>query len=249
MKPHVPRLLVLLAVLLGVTPAALATTIVPLRFDEVVERSGVIVEGTVTDIQVWPTGAELPPAPADPVPGSPTAPVSAGVEGGRMLFTEITMSVDRQVGGSPAPEVRFTLAGGSSGGETFVIFGMPRFEVGQKYIVMLRPDYRNTNVPVVGVSQGFFQITRDPSNGGEMLLTADGDIVLGIEDGRVALRHNPARADHRTPHLAPPPVPGEGSAVQPRTSPRVERYWTSTETPVAPGDFFDTVRSMKEAQP
>ena len=111
---------------------------------------------------------------------------------------------------------------------------------------MLRPDFENTNVPVVGVSQGFFEIASDPATGQEMLLNADGDIVLGIEGNRLALRHNPARARARTPKLGPAPVPERGSDVQTRISPQVERYWKSTESPMAPGDFLETVRTMKE---
>ena len=203
-------LIVLVSLLVGIQVAQ-ATTIVPLRFDEVVQQAGVVVVGTVTDLQVRTTGADLPPVPESDVSHSPTAPISAGVEGGGTLFTEVTLSVDRQVGGNVGPEIRFTLAGGSTGGETVIVFGMPRFEVGRRYVLMLRPDFENTNVPVVGVSQGFFEIASDPATGQEMILNADGDIVLGIEGDHVALRYNPARARARTPHLGPAPVPERGS--------------------------------------
>lgn len=248
MRQPVVRIPAFLLAMVACATLTHATTVVSLRFDEVVQQAGVIVEGTVTDIQVWPTGADLPPAPADPRPRDPKAPIGAAVEGGRSLFTEVTFQVDSQVGEPVGQQIRFTLAGGSKDGETFKVFGMPAFDVGGRYIVMLRPDFTHTNVPVVGVSQGFFQIASDPATGEEMLLNAEGDIVLGIEGDRLALRHNPATARARTPQLADPPVPAPGSGVVTRTSPRVERYWSSKEAPVRPGTFLDTVRAMKEVQ-
>jgi hypothetical protein len=242
-------LFIFLILLIGTARLASATTIVPLRFDEVVRQAGLVVEGTVTEIRVWPTGADLPPAPQAAVSAlSPTAPIGAGVEGGRSLFTEVTLRVGSQIGGDPAPEIRFTLAGGSKDGESFKVFGMPEFEVGGRYIVMLRPDYEQTNVPVVGVSQGFFEVASDPATGGERLLNADGDILLAIENGRVVLRHNPARSGSHNARLGPAPVPETGSAVMARTSPEVERYWASKEEPLAPESFLDAVRAMKGVQ-
>lgn len=243
------RSLVPLAVILGGVPTAQATTIAPLRFDELVQRAGVVVQGTVIDVRVLPTGTGPPPAEESNVPSSPDAPISAGVEGGRMLYTEVALQVDRRVGDPVGPEIRFTLAGGRTEDESFIVFGMPRFEIGGRYILLLRRDFERTNVPVVGVSQGFFQIVRDPATDRDMLLDADGNIVLNIEDDRVALRHNPARARPRTPRLGPAPVPEEGSHFRPGLSPRVERYWLSTESPMLPGAFLDTVRVMKEEQP
>jgi hypothetical protein len=237
------------ALLLCGMAAAYATTLVPMRFDEMVSAAGLVVEATVTDIRTRTTGAILPPAPESSAPSSPTAPVAVGVEGGRKLFTEVTLQVNRQVGGSPASEIRLILAGGASGSDRHVVFGMPQFEMGESYVLLLRPDFERTNVPVVGVSQGFFRISRDPGSGQEMLLNAEGDIVLAVEGDRLATRHNPARAARQTPQLAAAPVPEDGSGVSSGISPRVERYWASTETPIPPGAFLDAVQAMKEARP
>lgn len=239
------RSLIVLAALLAAIPAAEATTIAPLRFDEVVRQAGIVVQGTVTDLQVRSTGAALTPAPESAAPTAPGAPVGVGVEGGRTLFTEITLRVEDQIGGTLGPEVRFTMAGGSSEDATVVVFGMPQFKVGERYMLLLRPDYERTNVPIVGVFQGYFRITADPATGKERLLNADGDIVLGIEGDRVALRHNPESARARTPQPGPAPTPeAEGAGSQ--TTPQVERYWASAETPMLPGAFLDAVRAMKE---
>lgn len=241
------RSLIVLVALLGGIQSAGATTIVPLPFDEVVQQAGVVVEGTVTDMRVLTRGAEMTPAPERAVPASPGAPIGVGVEGGKRLFTEVTLRVDRQVGGTLAPEIRFTLAGGSSEGETVVVFGMPEFKVGERYVLLLRPDFERTNVPIVGVSQGYFRITQDPATHTERLLNADGDIVLGIEGDRVALRHNPDSV--RTPQPGPAPILETGAGVEPRITPQVERYWASAEAPMLPKAFLDAVRAMKEDLP
>lgn len=249
MRSLVFRFLAVLVALLAGVQAARATTVVPLRFDEVVRQAGVVVEGTVIGMQVRTSGAVLPPAPESVAPASPKAPIGAGVEGGKTLFTEVTFRVERRIGGSPDPEIRFTLAGGSSGDETVVVFGMPEFVVGGRYVLMLRPDFERTNVPVVGVSQGYFEIAADPATGREMLLTADGDVVLGIENGRVAVRHSTAGLRHRTPQPGPAPTPEAGADVRVAVKPEVERYWASTETPMLPGAFLDAVQTMKEEMP
>lgn len=243
------RLAIVCCALLGAVPAAQTTTIVPLRFDEVVQRAGVVVEGTVVDVRVRPTGADLPQAPDAVAPASPIAPVGLGVEGGSTLFTEVTLRVDNRIGGHDAPEIRFTIAGGTADDATVTVFGMPSFHLGGRYILMLRPDYEHTNVPVVGVSQGFFEIVSDPGTGQDLVLNADGDIVVGIEGDRVALRRNPSLARTRGPQLGPAPVPDAASDVQSATSPEVERYWASTEAPMHPAAFLDAVRTMKEGSP
>jgi hypothetical protein len=248
MRPRKIRIAVLAA--LAGAPFAGATTIVPLTFEELVRQAGVVVEGTVIDMQVGTRGADLAPAAAPEGAGGPGAPRGVGVEGtGRMLFTEVTLAVETEIVGSAGPEVRFFLAGGADGGERAIVFGMPQFEIGGRYVVFLRPDFEATNVPLVGVHQGFFERVQDPRSGRDALIDAAGDFVLGIEGGRVALRHNPERASRAAPRLAPPPVPEPGSAVETRLSPEVERYYSSPEPPMPPEEFFAAVRTVKGGQP
>ena len=245
------RTLVVLAVLLVGVPTAVASTIVPLRFDEMVRQAGTAVEGVVVDIQVRSTGADLPAHEPDDPRGAapPAAPRSAGVEGGKMLFTEVTLSVEHRIFGSTDQEIRFILAGGTDGLDTVTVHGMPSFEVGGRYVVFLRPDFQRTNVPVVGVAQGFFEVVRDPLAGQEMILDHNGNIVIGLEAERAIVRHNPDRAPARTPRLAAPPVPEKGSGVLVLTSAAVERYWLSESGMMSPTDFHAAVRAMREDQP
>ncbi len=77
-----------------------------------------------------------------------------------------------------------------------------------------------------------------------MLLNANSDIVIAIENDSVIVRRNPQSEDSGR-QLAPPPVPETDSPIQPSTSPEVERYWLSTEPAIDPTDFKAAVRTAR----
>jgi hypothetical protein len=264
-KPLV--LVVVLVALLTVSPGT-ATTIKHLEFDEVVLQAGMVVEGTVVDVQVQSTRSDIrarkaknhtaPTSPSsrskhaqEEIPGEEVAkaPQSVGVEGGRMLFTEVTMLVDTEIVGSPGSTIRFRVAGGTSEQGTVIVFGMPSFELGKKYVLFLQPDFETTNTPIIGVNQGYFEVVRSDEGDAEILLNADGDIVVGVERGRLLVRHNPQRSKGRARALAAAPVPATGSDVQAKLSPEAQRYWSSTEPPMSRDSFFAAVRSAKGGTP
>lgn len=260
-------ILVVFVALLTASPGT-STTIKHLEFDEVVLQAGIVVEGTVVDVQVQSTRSDIrvrrakdhaaPMSPSsqskhaqEEVPGEEvsTAPQSVGVEGGRMLFTEVTMLVDTEIVGSPGSTIRFRVAGGTSEQGTLIVFGMPSFELGKKYVVFLQPDFETTSSPIIGVNQGYFEVVRSDEGNPEILLNADGDIVVGVERGRLLVRHNPQRSTVRAPHLAAAPLPTTGCDVQAKLSPDVKRYWSSTEPPMSRDSFFAAVRAAKGGTP
>lgn len=244
-----------------------ATTITPYDFSDVVGKAAVVIEGTVVDLQVVSNGKGLvseprlkshrAPAAALPEPDREEAPATAqaepstaapeavGVEGGRMLFTEVTLAVARDIVGEAGPTVTLRIAGGKDGTEEVQVFGMPRFELGHRYLVFLRQGYAETGVPIVGVNQGFFEITTT-AEGEEQLLDSEGDVVVAIEKDRVVCRHNPERTDARTPRLGPAPVPEQGSGVRAALSPEVVRYWLTEEPPLPVEDFVAAIKNVKE---
>ena len=242
-----------------------ATTIIPLRFDEVARRSAVVVEGTVVDLQVRSTGTDLqksgaklhrsPDAPFTPatpprdavdstIPAN--APQGLPVEGGKMLFTEVTLAVDRAVVGDPGPTLTFRVAGGDDGQVRVKVFGMPSFRMGERYVVFLRPGFEANAVPVVGVNQGFFRIVSDPVNGQVTLVNAENDVVTGVEEGRIISRRDLAK---RGPVLGPPPSRVGGPTRPTELTGAVDRYWHSTEPPMSLDAFFAAVRAAREVQP
>lgn len=250
--------------------ASSATTIVPLSLDKVVEQSDLIFEGKVIDLQVEATGVDIKTskekahsaprqvpqptvtdeenaAPKAPY-AEPQAPVGLGVEGGRMLFTRVTMLVDRDIGGSlSASTVSFRVAGGTDGDTEVSVAGMPRFELDQRYVVFLRHDYTRDAAPIVGVNQGFFKIVPD-ANGADQLLTEGGDIVVAIENNELVVRQNPANVRATDEQPEPAPVPSAGSDVRVQASPQVARYFNSDEPPLAVVDFAHMIGAIKEGQ-
>src|SRR5687767_3943036 len=90
--------------LLSLSPV-LATTIKPMGFTEMVNESEAVVEGKVVDLQVTATGvarrenrskdhgAPKTPAEQGEASGDTAARQEVGVEGGRMLFTLVTLEV------------------------------------------------------------------------------------------------------------------------------------------------------------
>lgn len=236
-----------------------AVSLTSLAFSEVVEEAALVMEGTVVELRVVASGSRLATAPerkshrapaaaAARPEGATAAPQAVGVEGGRMLFTEVTLAVDREIVGEAGSTVTFRVAGGVDGNEEVRVFGMPRFELGGRYVVFLRPGFADTGVPIVGVHQGFFEVAA-AENGEEVLLNADGDVVVAVEDDRVVCRRNPQRAAGPAPRLGPAPVPEQGSGVRAATSAAVARYWGTEEPPLELEDFVTAIHNAEENLP
>lgn len=254
----------LVCALVGSAPAG-ASTFRYMSFSERVSRADLIVRGTVVEVEGFrrgsgargPSGQKTSAAPqraADGTPGNaaaaaPAAPVGLPVEGGSMIFTRVKLSVEEEVYGVAGSEVVLEVAGGSYGGQTLTIQGMPRFEKGKAYLLLLRHGYETAGDPVVGVNQGFFQVLTDPTTGAEALLDASGDVVVGLAQDGVVVRHGAARDGRPAPQILGAPVPDAPSgSVQAGTSPDAARYWTSTEAPMPVQAFVAAVRAAKEVR-
>jgi hypothetical protein len=250
--------------------SSFGTVIEPLDFDTIVEQSGVVIEGTVVDLQTFSTGSDIrdelpkqhvaPKAPPETVPEDSkeetastdlddadwSAPQGLEVEGGKMLFTEVTMAVEKNIVGDVGSSVTFHIAGGEDDNVKAVVYGMPDFEINKRYIVFLRSDFKNSAVPITGVNQGFFEVVKDEATGEDILLNANGNIVVSVENNRVVVKQNPQRTARITLQMGPAPVPAPGSDVQVEVSPEAARYWLSKEPPMPVNDFIDAVERAKE---
>jgi hypothetical protein len=250
----------LLALQVGAPVYLPGVTLRPIGFDEMVGRASVIMQGRVTKLEsFWGMGSALArregekesrsptrrPRTALPTPNTaPSAPISVGTEGGQMIFTRVTLETISPVKGSLGNEVELVVAGGTLDGQSAFIPGMPEFEVGGTYFLFLKEDYPAIADPIVGVSQGFFQVIQDPESGQEIVLNANSDYVIGIEDDRVLSRRNPqvqARGGRPIASPTAPPVP-DSPDVQSQVSAEAERYWKSTEPPMTVDDLVDAVR-------
>lgn len=237
---------------------ATATTVVPMSFEEVARGASFVIEGTVVDVESFATGQRpkddgrtvvpAPPRSEDQAPSSADAveaPSVLGTEGGRMIHTRVTLKVNRRIVGQVGPTVTFRVAGGTLGDERAIVFGLPSFQEGQRYVVFLRPDFAESASPIVGVNQGFFRLAERGTGALPTLIDVDGDIVVGVEGGRVVVRRDAERPDPPRFTLGPVPTPDPGADVRPGRSPEVTRYWRSTEPPMPPERFYAAVRELR----
>ena len=129
---------------------ALATTVIPPTFDDLVAHAEMIFQGTVTDVRSEWTG-----------------------EGGqRHIASYITFKVDDTIKGNPGAKVTLNLMGGTVGAETMEVSDAPKFKVGDRDILFVENNGTQF-IPLVGIMHGRFHVQKD-ENGRDVVLTNDG---------------------------------------------------------------------------
>lgn len=250
----------------GHTAEPQAATFWPMGFAELVDSASVVIEGRVVNTEsLWnkdaaafargdtPKGSASPALPPkDPIPeliaNGAAAPIPVGTEGGRMILTRVTLETIDVIKGSPGSTVDLMVAGGALNGLVAVVPGMPQLAQGQRYLLFLRNGYQKAADPFVGGNQGFFQVVRHPETGADVLLDANSDYVIGVEDDRVILRQNRAAERLGTrpaPLVAGPPVPDQ-PGVKAQLSAEVQRYKGSTDPLMTPVAFAKLIRSQMD---
>ncbi|MCB1740139.1 MAG: hypothetical protein KDK91_07210 [Gammaproteobacteria bacterium] len=167
------------------------------------------------------------------------------VEGGRMLFTEITFDVEHRVEGKGESTIKLIVAGGNDGELQVTVHGMPTFKTGERYMLFLRPGYGEVADPVMGVNQGFFQIGVDEYTGQQVLRNADGALVADVIDDRLQLALD--IREQSKMRLGAAPVPDNARGALARTSPEVAEYWERLRPALTVGEFIDAIHAAKEA--
>ncbi len=223
--PFIPLLVGLIVVQTMAPRPINAASIRALTFTEVVQNASVILRGTRR------RHAQFPERPGRPGPGRPErqpiapgsgrrgccgrraaqAPVALPAEGtGRMIFTQIDVEVGSYVKGGGGSIVTLTMPGGEVDGVRAWIPDLPTFTQGENVLLFLRDGWERAGDPAVGVNQGVFRVVADPATGGEIVLNAEQQIVIGVESDRVITRRN-ARATTASSQLLPgtagPPTP------------------------------------------
>src|SRR5437016_11919094 len=94
--------------LLVIACAALATTVIPPSFDELVSRAEIIFQGSVTDVRSEWTGE--------------------GAQ--RHIMSYVTLKVEDVIKGIPDSTVTLHMLGGTVGGETLEVTDAPKFKIG-----------------------------------------------------------------------------------------------------------------------
>ena len=130
--------------------AALATTVIPPSFDDLVSRAETIFQGTVVDVRSEWTGE--------------------GAQ--RHIASYVTFNVDDTIKGNPGAKVTLNLLGGTVGAETMEVTDAPKFKVGDRDILFVENNGTQF-IPLVGIMHGRFHVQKDQA-GRDVVLTNDG---------------------------------------------------------------------------
>jgi hypothetical protein len=129
---------------------ALATTVIPPSFDELVSRAEMIFQGSVTDVRSEWTGE--------------------GAQ--RHIMSYVTLKVEDAIKGKPGATVTLRMLGGTVGGETMEVTDAPKFKVGDRDILFVENNGTQF-VPLVGIMHGRFRVKKDAS-GQDAVFTNEG---------------------------------------------------------------------------
>lgn len=164
--PHRMRPTIAAFLLVALARLACATTVIPPTFPELVAEADCIVRGTVMAIAVRSVDT-----PRGPVPR-----------------TFVTLNVEECLKGSAPREFTLTLAGGTLGGKSTMIAGMPQFQIGDREILFVQGNGR-LFCPLVGFFHGRYRVLTDATTGRDYVarhnrapLTATADVGLPMLD-------------------------------------------------------------------
>src|SRR5689334_3466542 len=129
---------------------ALATTVIPPSFDELVSRAEMIFQGSVTDVRSEWTGE--------------------GAQ--RHIMSYVTLKVEDAIKGNPGSTVTLRMLGGTVGGETMEVTDAPKFKVGDRDILFVENNGTQF-VPLVGIMHGRFRVQKDAA-GQDAVFTNEG---------------------------------------------------------------------------
>ena len=135
---------------------ALATTVIPPSFDELVSRAEMIFQGSVTDVRSEWTGE--------------------GAQ--RHIMSYVTLKVEDAIKGNPGSTVTLRMLGGTVGGETMEVSDAPKFKVGDRDILFVENNGTQF-VPLVGIMHGRFRVKKD-NTGQDAVFTNEGSPLSDV---------------------------------------------------------------------
>jgi hypothetical protein len=136
--------------------AALATTVIPPSFDDLVGRAEMIFQGTVTDVRSEWTGE--------------------GAQ--RHIMSYVTLKVEEAIKGNPSASVTLRMLGGTVGAETMEVSDAPKFKVGDRDILFVENNGTQF-VPLVGIMHGRFRVKKDEA-GRDAVFTNEGSPLTDV---------------------------------------------------------------------
>jgi hypothetical protein len=155
------------AALFMAASSSFATTVLALKFDEMVRMADGVVLGTVERV------------------------VSRRDERNDIATYVTLAGIEPLTGNYQEKGLTLRFTGGQVGGEIVEVEGSPHFREGERVILFVDGNGQQL-VPILGWGQGVFRIVRDPQGGPEVISDSVGNRVFGIRDGQVIKEHRVA---------------------------------------------------------
>lgn len=155
------NLLLIMALVAGLTGPTAATTVKAMKLDELTQRSDAIVVGEVTAIAT-----------------------KTSQETGSYPETHTTFEVQEVLfGQESATQITVTTIGGPAGnGLVTKVPGMPEFRVDEKAVLFLVSDQAKGVTIPTGLNQGVFRVKVDPDSQKEYIVNQSVDLGIGDLD-------------------------------------------------------------------
>ena len=136
---------------------ALATTVIPPSFDELVSRAETIFQGTVTNVRSeW---------------------IGEGAQ--RHIVSYVTLKVEDTFKGNPGKQITLRMLGGTVAGETMEVTDAPKFKVGDRDVLFVENN-GSQFIPLVGIMHGRYHVRKDAS-GRDIILNNSGSPVSSTD--------------------------------------------------------------------
>ncbi|MSU50226.1 MAG: hypothetical protein EXS37_14265 [Opitutus sp.] len=152
-------------------PGLRATTVVPPSFPELVGEADAIYRGRVTAVE---------------------ARRLARPDGGTVIKTFVTFAIDRVLKGAAQKEIVLEFLGGTVGGDTLAVSGMPTFAVGAQEIVFVQKNGVQF-CPLVAVMHGRYRVMRDEAAGREFVARDNGMPLTDASEVKMPMSQLPVQ--------------------------------------------------------
>jgi hypothetical protein len=134
-----------------------ATMVIPPTFEQLVNQSEFIFQGTVTEVRSFWEGE--------------------GAQ--RHIDTYVTFQVNENLKGNAGNSYTIRLLGGTVGGETMEVSDTPKFREGDREILFVEHNLQQF-VPLVGINHGRFHLQRDSQSGRDVMLNGEGEPLRDV---------------------------------------------------------------------
>ena len=151
---------------------AVATSVVPPAFSELVNESSYIVRAVVKSVN-----------PEE----------RSNAKGARLIYSRVELDVKEVVAGRPPSPLVLEVLGGRIGDRELAIAGAPKFIVGEESVLFVQNNGHQV-YPLVRMMHGMYRIRKESSRGVEQMTRSDGTPLREVSEVSRPLREQPVAA-------------------------------------------------------